>query len=295
MGRNVANVWGKGGLNQTPAPVPAPSPGQNIATASSQPFSPTSSQSNPYGPYGSTSITPATPEVAEKSPEMIEKERMAAALFGGIVPGAVATPSPLPPSVHSSQTEPVAMASHDHPPAPAPAPVPAPAPAPAPEIDLLDFDFSPTPVVPVGNTSDIFPSMPQTDDLLAATSISSTTPNTPTTFIYNTHPLNPISMPTTAFGQKWVSSPHISTQSHPSSLQSAIDFMAMCEVIGLAKVEVISATNEAIASAQLEGVGIVLVHGKVGQGKVDVTVKSEGITGDVVESLNNFIGVRAAI
>ena len=78
---------------------------------------------------------------------------MAAALFGGIVPGAPPPPRPAPPAPAAA------------PPAPAPPPAPAaPAPPPAPpvEVDLLDlggFDMAPAPAPAAPATDDIFGSV----------------------------------------------------------------------------------------------------------------------------------------
>jgi len=55
----------------------------------------------------------------------------------------------------------------------------------------------------------------------------------------------------------------------------------------LKKVEVIAATNEGIAAGTL-GEGVVLVHGKVGGGRIDVTVKSDEV--GVGQALNGFLG-----
>jgi len=159
--RGVANVWGKKPTEAPPAPSPAPAPAQ-----SSFPTAPAAT-SNPYGAssssgfgtsssaYGSSGFgAPAPAPIPEKTPEQLEKERMAAALFGGIVPGAVPPPRPAPP---------VPAAAPPAPPPPVPAPPPAPAPAPV-EIDLLDMggfdDVQPTPAPAGAVAVDIFGSAP---------------------------------------------------------------------------------------------------------------------------------------
>jgi AP-4 complex subunit epsilon-1 len=141
--RNVANVWGK----QVPPPAPviastptAPAPtsygGVGGGFASPAPAI--------YGGYGGgfgASAAPA-PAAPIKTAEQIEKERLAAALFGGISatsqppiappapPAPVATPQ-MTPVISSPAPISVAAASIS-------SPVPAVA-APAPEVDLLDM------------------------------------------------------------------------------------------------------------------------------------------------------------
>lgn len=139
--RNVANVWGRGGMNVESPTAPAgaagaPPPGAAPAPAgapstSSWGNTPADPSSNPYGTTAVSAPAPPPPEPV-KTAEQLEKERMAAALFGGIVPGA-APPPPPPPQPAAPPKQPSA------PPAQVAAPpVSAPAP-PAPEVDLLDM------------------------------------------------------------------------------------------------------------------------------------------------------------
>lgn len=149
--RNVASVWGKGGLATQQAPAPAPPPAAPSApstaygSSSYQPSgfgSSSAPSSNPYG--GGFGQAPAPPEEPPAPREPTEKERMAAALFSGLVPGAV-PPAPRAPPPKVPSRIPGTT------PAPAPA-APAPPPAPAPEIDLLDMSFdapaAPAPAAP---------------------------------------------------------------------------------------------------------------------------------------------------
>ena len=161
--RNVANVWGKGGLNAGGAP-PAPAPAAPAPAAAAPAPSPFALQSNPYtsgsSAFGASSYgqPPAPPPVVEKTAEQLEKERMAAALFGGIVPGAP-PPPPTPASAPVAPPPPPKPVVAAAPPVAAPAPPPPP--APAPEVDLLDmgaFDVQPTPAAAVA--VDIFGSGP---------------------------------------------------------------------------------------------------------------------------------------
>jgi len=104
------------------------------------------------------------PVIPDKTPEQLEKERQAAALFGGIVPGAappppVAAPRPVvthTPRAMSAEVTPVAA-----PPVAAAPPAAAP-PAAAPAVDLLDFGGfdAPAPApAPASNVEDIFGAM----------------------------------------------------------------------------------------------------------------------------------------
>jgi AP-4 complex subunit epsilon-1 len=174
------NVWGK--KLQTPMPTQAPAtPAPVPPSVPSSGFSTSSASTNPYGGFGASASSAAysgfsSPAAPQKTPEQLEKERMAAALFGGIVPGA-APPRPAPaprPPVVAPPVAPVAA-----PPVAAP-PITAPAPAPAPsEVDLLDFGFfdaAPPAVAPV---IDIFASTPNLADNITRPAGPSLTPAEP--------------------------------------------------------------------------------------------------------------------
>lgn len=141
--RNVANVWGK----QAP---PAQAPTASVPSTSTFASTTTTSAPTGYGGFGASSAAAAAPVAPVKTAEQIEKERMAAALFGGIS-GAPPPPPPPPPV----PTEPAAIASPQMTQAvSAPQPTPiapavqspqfAPAVAAAPEVDLLGFDMEPS-------------------------------------------------------------------------------------------------------------------------------------------------------
>lgn len=139
--RNVANVWGKGGLatatqstNQqggngaaSISSTPSSAPNSNNNTSSTwgdhQSTTNTGSYGGQYGSSGANSAPAPVPEPV-KTAQQLEKERQAAGLFGGIVPGApppaptqASAPAAAPPSVH----------------------VPAPTSPAATEVDLLDL------------------------------------------------------------------------------------------------------------------------------------------------------------
>jgi len=163
--RNVANVWGKGGLSQpvtSAAPV-ASAPATSFESSNNNYGSSSAhgtSTGSGYGGFGSSSSgntygSPAPAPEPEKTQEQLEKERQAAALFGGLIPGQ-APPAP------SQRPTPVAATPLSAVTAPKPAP-PAPAPAPAPEVDLLDmmtFDSTPAPSAAVSAAVDIFAPQP---------------------------------------------------------------------------------------------------------------------------------------
>ncbi|GKY90613.1 hypothetical protein MPSEU_000034900 [Mayamaea pseudoterrestris] len=140
---NVANVWGKGGLKAQPSPQPSPTAAAPSASApapgglgawedrSRNVGAGFGGVASAYGGSGSSAYgAPAAQLPVVKTAEQLEKERQAAALFGGIIPGApppVSAPTAPPPPPKSA-------------PVPAP-PVPASAPSAASDVDLLDMGF----------------------------------------------------------------------------------------------------------------------------------------------------------
>ncbi|KAL3780815.1 hypothetical protein ACHAWO_004461 [Cyclotella atomus] len=166
--RNVANVWGKQApLPPAPAavstphvPAPASYGGVGGGFASPAPAS--------YGGFGA----PPTPAAAPvKTAEQLEKERLAAALFGGI---SATTQTPAAPPAHPIPVATPQMSTPMvSPPIPAAtpvaAPVSAPAPAvtaPAPEMDLLDMGSW------GADTGAMAVATPSTIDMLAPTPIA---------------------------------------------------------------------------------------------------------------------------
>jgi AP-4 complex subunit epsilon-1 len=149
--RGVANVWGKkaepppAAAAAAAAAAPPPTAANNnpygaAPQSSSNPYGTSSSSSGGFGgasssssPYGGGFGQASAPApIIEKTREQLEKERMAAALFGGMVPGA-------PPPPPKAAPAPPAAAAPPPPPAAAAPPV-AVAPPPV-EIDLLDMGF----------------------------------------------------------------------------------------------------------------------------------------------------------
>ena len=130
--RNVASVWGK-----KTAPVQPPTASSVPSTSSFATPSPAAPSHQGYGGYGGFggSNTPAAAPVAPvKTAEQLEKERMAAMLFGGISSGAAPAPPPPPQPVATPQMTSPAI------PQPTPTPVPAaPIPAPTPGMFITSF------------------------------------------------------------------------------------------------------------------------------------------------------------
>lgn len=301
--RGVASVWGKK-LGAPPEPIPEPVPAPAQSSFEVAPSAPAASRfgsgSSGYGGFGVPAPAPAP--VFEKTPEQLEKERMAAALFGGIVPGA---PPPPPPSAPPATAPPRPTA------AVAPSVVAAPpvsAPQPAVEVDLLDFGGGFDTTVPAPATSladDIFgnvileptPAAPgpppppppavetvsDDDDLPAPAPSVPIDPfaaafgETPTEttlqgfgvttakFEYNGSVMAPLKITTAQFGGQWGTCQATSPVSIASSKVPTLDaFMKQCESAGLHTVEAIGATNEGICAGMVDGGSkVVLIHGKV--------------------------------
>ena len=135
--RGAANVWGKKPATPpvpaVPTPV-APAPASSFGAAPSNSFgSGSNAYGGAYGGAGGFGSTPtAMPVVASKTPEQLEKERQAAALFGGMIPGAPPPPPRAAPPAPPPRAMPTPVAASS-------VAVPVAAPAPAPDFDLLDF------------------------------------------------------------------------------------------------------------------------------------------------------------
>ena len=336
----VASVWGKDGLSQPQAPPPVPSNPYG-SSAPSMPYgapvppNPYGSavHSNTYGssvpdnyggfggrsdPYGAP--PPAVAAEVPKSKELIEKERMAAALFGGVIPGQ-APPPPTQKSAPVTAPPPVPRGSTFAPQAPAPeifdlldfgAPaVVAPAPAGVPDLDI----FAPqsvaasAPIAPIVETvsdddlDDPVP-LPVAIDPFAASGLLGGLVDTPLTsfeasskFEYHGNKLSPLPISTAQFGQQWGMCPVTSPVSVVSGKVTSLErCMEICAEIGAHKVEAIAATNEGICAGNVGGSFVVLIHTKVtplgGASKVDVTIKSTdaGVGSQLAMFLKTILG-----
>lgn len=286
--RNVATVWGKANASQAPTSVvPTPAPTTN---SWSQPSAATGSVHPTPTSFIQPSVTPPTEPI--KTEEQLRKERMAAALFGGAMPGttvpSTTTTGPKRPLGRTSvASQPASMV----PSAPLTAATPIPSASAAPsisstivqpptpilEVDLLGFDSPPSSTVAESGTR----SAPSLDPFSASGLLGdlgdSTTHKAP--FIYLGSKLTPLSITTAEFGQRWGSFPFTSPSSIKSTkVKSLTDFMKLCESIGAHPVEAIAATNEGICAGIVSGSVQVLIHGKVSSSgdtsKLDITMKS---------------------
>jgi len=292
--RNVANVWGK---QAPPVQAPAP-PVPSTSSFASTPAAPAQSGYGGYGGFGAHAPASAAPVV--KTAEQLEKERMAAALFGGMS----GVPPPAPPAMATPQMAPPA--------APVPQPTPAaltpqftPAVAAAPEVDLLGFDMGSTTTTPASTVEILAPtpfdeapaplpaepapvsaappapaepSPPPADPFAAAGLLDGFADSTPlpsfsTTealdsakFEFGGGPIAPLTINTPQFGERWGQCPSTHPINIPSSTSSNTlsKFMVLCDKAGLHIVEEIAATNEGIAACMAGGgSSVALVHGKI--------------------------------
>lgn len=301
--RNVANVWGKGGLT----PGGAPSAPVSAPVAAPTPATSSNTWSNSYSSTSAITPTAAPPAEPVKSEEQIRKEKMAAALFGGAQMSSPASarvarrtaPRAPVPRTTAQVVPPAAPVA-----APVPVPVaPAPAPITAPEIDLLDFMSDPSPAPALDSGVDILSPSPIVEqeptpapapappvvevDPFAASGLLDGFTDTPlnnlmsdTKFQHNGQSLAPLTITTPQFGQKWGSTPHASPLSVTSAKYATLDdFMELCRSIGAHNIESIPATNEGICAGMLGGSDIILIHGKVSNGgRIDATIKATDAT-----------------
>ena len=308
--RNVASVWGKGGLATTPAAPTAP-PAASTAPVNAYGVPPpavasgfgSTSAALPYGGgFGPAAASSAPPEEPPKPRELTEKERMAAALFSGLVPGAKPPEPKAPPPKVPSRVPGVVPGSA--PPPAAAAAAPPPPPAPAPEVDLLDMSFdipaatsSPaaalpeydilSPVPPIETPAPAPPAVVETvssvedeaeppaaavelDPFAASGLLGDMTDKplasleTSTKFEYNGTPMAPLTISTEQFGQYWGTCSATSPATITGSkVDSLSKFMETCQQVGAHSIEAIAATNEGIAAGMVGGTHVVLIHGKV--------------------------------
>jgi len=253
--RSSVNVWGKGGLSENHQPDHVPvAPTNPNSTNSFVPQDPYYSKPNvPQDPYSNNSYIPQQKALGlEKSQAQIERERMAAQLFGGVVESQTAPPAP---AVHATPAPPSSM-----PPAPVvnPKTAPVPSPTPAPEVDLLDLYGAPS-------------DSPEGLEPVATFSLPNKSPSISTQFQYDGNALKQNVVTTAQFAQTWGGlQPTQSLQI--TCTKTAAEFIKSIE--GFRTVEIISATNEGIASSQILD-KIILLHCKQGNQRMDVTLKSD--------------------
>lgn len=182
--RNVANVWGKQPVPAPAAFAPPPSP---LATSFAS-RAPAPAPSG-YGGFGASTPAASHPTVPVKTAEQLEKERMAAALFGGI--SAASSPSPpaapiRPASVATPQMKITASVSQSTPTTPAFTSPQVTSTVFAPEVDLLGFDTETSITAPAPTTS---------IDMLAPTPYVAEAPSAPPAAPPTPSPAAPVPAP----------------------------------------------------------------------------------------------------
>mmetsp|Transcript_75883 Transcript_75883/g.217204 ORF Transcript_75883/g.217204 Transcript_75883/m.217204 type:complete len:971 (+) Transcript_75883:67-2979(+) len=261
-GLNVSGPrkWGPAGYNtgsggagaSAPAPdkpnVPPPPPQEQISSS-----------------FGAK---PGAPKAAEPSAALTEKQRMAAALFGGIgAAGSAATPAPR---------------STPPPPKPTPPPMAIPAaaapPAAKPPVgggDLLDFfdmdsgggSSAPAAAAPAMASA---PSAAVDDLMLLDMGDSPPSPPAPAAPI---HILGPLPCSTAQVGQQWGSLPSERRVQMNTSLISPQDMMNRLQTrLNVQPVEIIG-TEGICAGRVLPGNDPCFLHGKLAPGRLDILVR----------------------
>lgn len=312
-------VWGR---KPEPAPVLAPTP------ASPMPAQPQQAAvlNSPAGPYGNTSSSAsvssvaspyseahAQPQVPAAPRELSEKEKQAAALFGGLGGSTAATGragkpvarrTPARGSV-SAAHEPVAASvapvdellaphvssvEHSQTQQPAAAPV-----ASLLEMDLLDVQHTPTPAAmpPTPPPPQFVAHVPAPVQVAAPAPIPAASVNNISSAFADlmnpeqspavtpaaepTANVKPLVIVTAEFGKRWGSTPFDVKQSVPVANLSTLEQLRRAVPPSYHHVESIPASLEAIFAATLTSTGsVILLHVKLQPGRraVDVVVKS---------------------
>jgi len=287
--------WGPAGFNNPGGSDKKPdfTPSLSEPTASEP-----SSTPSPFAPK------PAKPSAPEP-PEMTEKQKMAAALFGGIGPaGSAKATAPKPTfganlgmQAGGGPSMPGQSGGYKPTPAPTPAPKPAaapPAPAPATPapsagvMDLLDFgdDLGSSPAPPPAQASASPPAAASNDllldmgsDLLGAPTTSAPPAAAPQHF------LGPLSVTTQQVGGMWQTLATERKLQMQTSMSSCQDMMQRFQKsLNVQPVEIIG--TEGIAAGRvLPGNDPVFLHGKLAPPRLDLLVRCQnaGVADRVVE------------
>jgi AP-4 complex subunit epsilon-1 len=308
--RGVSQVWGKKPEPPPPAPIPqvevqssvvTPTKTDNYGLQQNQ-----YQQQQQHQQQQNTFNQPVTPEpVIPAGPKVLtEKEKMAAALFGGVSNGNKATAASKRRTSQQTTSAPVpAYASPEQPAAPlistpSHAPVPAPAPA-AVSHSLLDMDllsmpatpaylspqvqqqqfnqFPPTPPPAFNNPAPISPAHSAMGGM-ASSAISDVFGDMNLTA--HSAPVDsgvrPLVITTAEFGKRWGGAPFDAKQSVHCNFQN-LEQLRVSMPASFHHVESIHTTSEAIFAATATSVGsVILVHVKLHVMKraCDVVVKS---------------------
>eukprot|EP00933_Yihiella_yeosuensis_P034627 TRINITY_DN28104_c0_g1_i2.p1 TRINITY_DN28104_c0_g1~~TRINITY_DN28104_c0_g1_i2.p1 ORF type:complete len:386 (-),score=94.62 TRINITY_DN28104_c0_g1_i2:179-1336(-) len=279
-GLNVSGPrkWGPSGYNQPGGNRP-PEPERQEKPAPA----PEPSASSFLSVQAPAAAKPA-PAVAE-SAEMTEKQRMAAALFGGIGPNS-APPAPTP-----------APAPRPQPAAPAPAPAPvqkAPEPAPvSTSCDLLDFGDAPSvPSAPSAApaTSPSASHQSLGGDMLLLDMDSSSPSNAPPPAAPQPI-LGPMQVTTAQVGSMWGSLPTERRVQMQTSVGNCQELMTRLQSgLNVSPVEIIG--MEGIAAGRvLPGNDPCFLHGKLAPPRIDVLVRTRdpGVAQRVTELIQSSL------
>jgi len=244
--------------------------------------------------YGRNLNNGGTVDPAYQSPpkpvELTEKEKMAAALFGGISStssSSVATNvgvnrNPRKTTTQASDSAPVPAPVPAQVPAPVSVPVPAaPTPTPAPaaaSIDLLDMGFDSPPSTPSKNNIN---GTAAALDPFGSMSISDPPSQQAQTgkFSSNNQPIIPSNINTASFASSWGAPGGKQFTLSVPKTYALEGLNSKIASFGFAVVETIQATNEMISAGSVGALSL-LLHSKIGTGRVDFIIKIVGGGGD---------------
>jgi AP-4 complex subunit epsilon-1 len=276
--------WGPQGFNQ---PGGAPDKPKDPPPPADKPKEPV---------FSATASKPASKPAAPEPPEMTEKQKMAAALFGGI--GSTSSKAAAPKPAFSGGMTVGGSTSQPPPPAAAPKkaaepPPPAPPAPPAQPMNLLDFDdfgsspapakaAQPPPPPPAATTSDdmllLDMGLDGGSDLLgASTTVAQPAPPAPF--------LGPLSVTTQQVGATWNQLATERRMQIQTSMSTPQDMMGrMQNSVNVQAVEIIG--MEGIAAGRvLPGNDPVFLHGKLAPPRLELMVRCQnpGIADRVIE------------
>jgi len=261
----------------------------------------TSSTPSPFAPK------PSAKPAAAEPPELTERQKMAAALFGGVAASGAKAPAPKPAfgaGIAGGMTvgggappappaaAPAAPAAPAAKKAAAPAPAPAAAPAPAPSMDLLDFgeDFGSAPAPAPAKASAAPPPSSASNDMLNMMDMGSDLLGAPTTVAPQAAApaapfLGPLQVTTAQVGQAWQTLATERRLQINTSIGSCQVMMTRFQsIMNVHPVEIIG--TEGIAAGRvLPGNDPVFLHGKLNPPRLELLVRCQnpGVADRVVE------------
>ena len=273
--RGVSQVWGK---KMEPPPTLPPSP---VNTANSKVNTPISGSFNsiPSPPVIASSYS--TRVEPEKPKVLTEKEKMAAALFGGVANSKSPSASNSNNSNIKNQLFQTSVSTQPY------------------TKPILESVPSPN-----GNNivKNITTSFIDTDDLLSLNSTSTTNNHQNDLFsddIFSKLSVKatpvqtntPLSIDTSEFGRRWGTTPYELKQNVTTSIKS-LEFLRECLKTNYGHVESIASTQEAIFASNGVNNSVILLHVKLNQlsSSCDLTVKASTQNGCNLE-ITNIIGL----